>query len=338
MKEVVAVNSRRSFVFSAFTAMVTVLLVGVFGIVETAHAAAPAKVKLRLDWKAGAQHAAFYLARERGYFAKEGIDLEIISGSGSADSVKTLGTRAVEIALVDALVLVQAREQQVPAQAVAAYYQRTPISIMSPKAKPIRTAQEMLGKKIGSKKGSATSQGLTLFLEANGIKPEQIQMVDIGFGVQPLLVGQVDALMAFTMNEPIEAETAGMPIHEIMIAEAGVRAYGLTVSANERFIRERGELVRGFLRASKLAMQDALKDPQSAVAAVAKAVPEINTARELKVMAKTIPVWNSEDTRVNGYGWQTEAGWQQTVDTVTRLKLVEKAPSVKELFTVNFLK
>jgi len=123
-----------------------------------------------------------------------------------------------------------------------------------------------------------------------------------------------------------------------MIADAGVRAYGLTVSANERFIREKGDLVRGFLRATKLAMQDTMKDPQATVAAVAKAVPEINTARELKVMAKTTPVWNSEDTKANGYGWQTEAGWQQTVDTVTRLKLVEKAPSVKELFTVSFLK
>ena len=328
----------RRFTRSIVLTLIPLFVGAVFAPGPAAQQPAPTKVKFRLDWKPGAQHAVFYLARERGYYAKEGIDLEIIPGSGSADSVKTLGTRAVDLALVDALVLVQAREQQVPAQAAAAYYQRTPISIMSPKAKPIRTAQEMLGKKIGSKKGSATSQGLTLFLEANGIKPEQIQMVDIGFGVQPLLVGQVDAMMGFTMNEPIEAETAGMSIHEIMIADAGVRAYGLTVSANERFIREKGDLVRGFLRATKLAMQDAVKDPQAAVAAVAKAVPEINTARELKVMAKTIPVWNSEDTKTNGYGWQTEAGWQQTVDTVTRLKLVEKAPSVKELFTVNFLK
>jgi NitT/TauT family transport system substrate-binding protein len=332
------VFSRRAALVALGCLATTILFAGVAVFPAPAHSATPTKVRFRLDWKPGAQHAVFYLARERGYYAKEGIDLEIISGSGSADSVKTLGTRAVEIALVDALVLVQAREQQVPAQAVAAYYQRTPISIMSPKAKPIRTAQEMLGKKIGSKKGSATSQGLTLFLQANGIRPEQIQMVDIGFGVQPLLVGQVDAMMGFTMNEPIEAETAGMPIHEIMIADAGVKAYGLTVSANERFIREQGDLVRGFLRASRQAMLDAEKDPQAAVAAVAKAVPEINIARELKVMAKTIPVWVSEDTRANGYGWQTEAGWQQTVDTVTRLKLVEKAPSVKELFTVGFLK
>ena len=336
--EVVAVLNRRSVLLSALFLIFSGLLTVAPALAATQPSAPPTKVKFRLDWKAGAQHAAFYLARERGYYAKEGIDLEIISGSGSADSVKTLGTRAVDFALVDALVLVQAREQQVPVQAIAAYYQRTPICLMSPKAKPIRTAQEMLGKKIGSKKGSATSQGLTLFLEANNIKPEQIQLVDIGFGVQPLLVGQVDALMGFTMNEPIEAETAGMPIHEVMIAEAGVRAYGLTLASNERFIREKGDLVRGFLRASKLGMQDTAKDPQAAVAALAKAVLEINTARELKVMAKTIPVWASEDTKANGYGWQTETGWQQTVDTVTRLKLVEKAPSVQELFTVAFLK
>jgi ABC-type proline/glycine betaine transport system substrate-binding protein len=37
-------------------------------------------------------------------------------------------------------------------------------------------------------------------------------------------------------------------------------------------------------------------------------------------------------------GWQTEAGWQQTVQTVTRLKLVEKAPAVQDLFTTSYLK
>ena len=308
---------------------------------DLADAQTPAKttkVRFRLDWKPGAQHLPFYFGKEKGIYAQEGIDIEIISGSGSADSVKTLGTRAVEMALVDALVLVQAREQQLPAVAVAAYYQRTPISVISPAAKPIKSAQEMLGKKIGSKKGSATSQGLTLFLEANKIKPEQLQMVDIGFGVQPLLVGQVDALMGFTMNEPIEAEGAGMAVHEIMIADAGVKAYGLTIAANERFLKEQGDVAKAFLRATKKAMEEIAKDQPGAVAVLAKAVPEINQERELKVLKRTMPVWNSADTKANGYGWHTEAGWQQTVQTTTSLKLVEKAPAVKDLFTTGYLK
>ena len=55
-------------------------------------------VSFRLDWKPGGQHAPFYLGKERGYYAAEGIDLTIISGSGSADSVKQLGAGAVDLA------------------------------------------------------------------------------------------------------------------------------------------------------------------------------------------------------------------------------------------------
>lgn len=324
--------------FIALTLLAFLVTPLVAGLVDAQAAASSVKVRFRLDWKPGAQHLPFYYGKEKGLYAQEGIDLEVISGSGSADSVKTLGTRAVELALVDALVLVQAREQQLPAVAVAAYYQRTPISIISPAAKPIKSAQEMLGRKIGSKKGSATSQGLTLFLEANKIKPEQLQMVDIGFGVQPLLVGQVEALMGFTMNEPIEAEGAGMAVHEIMIAEAGVKAYGLTIAANERFLKEQGDVAKAFLRATKKAMEEIAKDQAGAVEVLAKAVPEINKERELKVLKRTIPVWESADTKANGYGWHTEAGWQQTVQTTVSLKLVEKAPAVKDLFSAGYLK
>ena len=176
-------------------------------------------VSFRLDWKPGGQHAPFYLGKERGFYAAEGIDLTIISGSGSADSVKQLGAGAVDLALVDALVLVQAAEQKVPVRSVAAYYQRTPIVLISPKTKPITSPQQLTsGAKIGSKRASSTSQGLTALLAVNKIDPKRVNLVDIGFGVQPLLVGQVDALMGFTMNEAIEAESAGMPVAEMLIA------------------------------------------------------------------------------------------------------------------------
>ena len=183
------------------------------------------KVTLRLDWTPGAQHSVFYLSKEKGFFAAEGIELDIIAGSGSSDSVKQLGSHAVDMALVDALVLIQAKEQGVPVKAVAAYYQRTPIVLMSPANRPVNAVADLLrGIKLGSKKGSSTYQGLALLLAANNIQMEQIKMVDIGFGVQPLLVGQVDAMMGFTMNEPIEAETGGMPVHELFIADqVGVR-------------------------------------------------------------------------------------------------------------------
>lgn len=297
------------------------------------------KVTFRLDWTPGAQHSVFYLAKEKGYYAEEGIDLEIIAGSGSSDSVKQLGSNAVDLALVDGLVLVQALEQKVPIKAVGGYYQRTPISLMSPADKPVKTPQDLLkGVKLGSKKGSATYQGLLVLLAANNIKPEDITLVDVGFGVQPLLVGQVDALMGFTMNEPIEAETAGMPIYEFLISDYGVKAYGLTIAASDKFISEKPDLVRGFLRATKKAMEEAQTNKQAAVDAVANAVSEINKERELKVLDKVIPFWISEDTSANGLLWQTDAQWQNTIDTAVTLQLISTPLAASDVYTDDFLK
>lgn len=299
----------------------------------------PTPVSIRLDWKPGAQHAPFYVAKEKGYFTEEGLDVTIISGSGSSDSLKQVGARAVQFGLIDALVLVQGAEQRVPARAVAVYYQRTPIVLMSPKAKPVTSVQQLTtGIKVGSKKGSSTFQGLTALLGANNIKPEQVSLVDIGFGVQPLLVKQVDAMMGFTMNEPIEAESAGMPIHELAIADAGVNTYGLVIATNDDVISKQPDTVTKFLRATKRAVADIAANKAAAVQTVVKAAPEAEAPREAKVLDRTIPFWSMKGGDIKTFGTQSLEGWQQTVATAKRLGLVETAPDAKNLFNGGLMK
>jgi len=291
------------------------------------------KVSFRLDWKAGGQHAPFYLGKARGFYAAEGIDLAIIGGSGSSDSVKQLGAGAVDLALVDALVMVQAAEQGVPIKSFAVYYQRTPIVMLSPKAKPLTDPKQLLaGAKIGSKRASATYQGLTALLAVNNIDIKKVNLVDIGFGVQPLLVGQVDALMGFTMNEVIEAESAGMAVTELSIADYGVNAYGLTLASNEKFLRSSPEVVRAFMRATRRAVEASASDSAGAIQAVAAAASETDSTREAKVLAKTLPFWSAKGVPVSAFGAQTLQGWQQTVETAQRVGLVEKAPAAQDLF------
>src|ERR1700730_18236659 len=208
--------------FQLFRAGALALILAVVGGAPTL-AQTLVKAKIRLDWKGGAQHAPFYLGKQRGYFRDEGIDLDVISGTGSSDTIKQVGSKAVELGLVDALVLVQGAQQRVPAKSIAAYYQRTPIVLISPQAKPVTSPRQLLdGVRLGSKKGSATFQGLVALLAANGLQIEQIKLVNSGFGVQPLLVKQVDAIMGFSMNEPIEADSAGMQVALMPIAAHGV--------------------------------------------------------------------------------------------------------------------
>jgi NitT/TauT family transport system substrate-binding protein len=304
-----------------------------------AFAQAPVKVKMRLDWKGGAQHAPFYLGQQRGYYKQEGIDLEVISGSGSSDTIKQVGSKAVEFGLVDALVLVQGAQQRVPAKSIAAYYQRTPIVLISPKAKPITDPRQLLeGVKLGSKKGSATFQGLVALLSANGMQLEQIKLVDIGFGVQPLLVKQVDAIMGFAMNEPIEAESGGMAVTLMPISNYGVDTYGLTIVSNPDFMQQKPQLVKGFVKATLRSVAETMKDRAAAVAAVAAAVAETDVAREAKVLDHTIPYWRSKETEAQGFGWQTDERWLGTIDVARKLGLIEAALRPEDVFVNTYLK
>jgi NitT/TauT family transport system substrate-binding protein len=296
------------------------------------------KLKIRLDWKGGAQHAPFYLGQQRGLYKQGGIDLEVISGSGSSDTIKQVGSKAVEFGLVDALVLVQGAQQRVPAKSIAAYYQRTPIVLISPKQKPVTDPRQLLeGIKLGSKKGSATFQGLVALLSANGMQLEQIKLVDIGFGVQPLLVKQVDAIMGFSMNEPIEAESGGMAVTLMPISNYGVNTYGLTIVGNPEFMQQKPEIAKRFMKATLLSVAEAIKDPVGAVAAVAAAVAETDTKREAKVLEHTIPYWQSKETEAQGFGWQTEQRWRDTIDIARKLGLIETTLRPEDVFVNTYL-
>jgi NitT/TauT family transport system substrate-binding protein len=295
-----------------------------------------AKVTFRLDWKPGAQQAVFYYARERGYYAQEGIDLQIIPGSGSSDSVKQVGSKAVDLALADALSMVQGAAQRVPVKSVAVYFQRTPIVLLSTKAKPISEPKQLLGDvKVGIKKGSATYLGLLAMLGANKIQIEQLKTVDVGFSVQPLLVKQVDAMMDFTMDGPIAAEYAGTPVHELFIADHGVNTYGLTIASNDEFIRAKPGLITAFLRATKKAVQEAGGAKPSVIQALAKAADNIDVARELRGFDRTLPFLTAKGAE---FGSQTEARWQQNIDTAKRLGLVDNTPAPKDVYVAGLLK
>ena len=303
-----------------------------------AQAQTPTKVKIRLDWKAGAQHAPFYLGKQRGYYKDEGIDLDVISGSGSSDTVKQIGSKAVEFGLVDALVLVQGAQQRVPAKSIAAYYQRTPIVLISPQAKPVTNPRQLLdGIKLGSKKGSATFQGLIALLAANN------------------MTARADQARRHRLWRAAVIGQAGRRHHGLLDERAdrgGERRYGRVADADLGLWREylrtddRGEpglhaaeaeVVKAFMKATLRSVAETIKDPAAAVSAISAAVAETDTKREAKVLDHTLPYWQSKETDTGGFGWQTTERWRDTIDVARKLGLIETALKTEDVFVNTYL-
>src|SRR6201987_5096148 len=76
-------------------------------ILATAGAAsAQEKFTFALNWFAVGDHAAYWVALEKGYYRDKGLDVELQNSKGSADAIAKVDTGRADIGLADATVVI----------------------------------------------------------------------------------------------------------------------------------------------------------------------------------------------------------------------------------------
>ncbi|MBK9923653.1 MAG: ABC transporter substrate-binding protein [Anaerolineales bacterium] len=164
------------------------------------------EVKLRLNWQPGAEHVAYYLASEKGYYKDAGMNVEIIVGSGSGDSVKLLATGDVDFSLAAGANVIQGVSSGMPIKVIGVIYQDDPTSFTVLDGKGITKLEDLIGKKIGVALNSSTYPEYLALLKRNGIDQSQVTEVPVNFGIEPLLTGQIDAFPGFLTQIPLQVQ------------------------------------------------------------------------------------------------------------------------------------
>src|SRR3984885_11720903 len=104
-------------------ALTLAAFVGALGFSSAAPAAD--KVNVQLDWVVRGNHAMFFVGKEKGFFAKNDVDVsEIRKGSGSPDAMRLVSNENSDFGFGDLPTLVVARSQDVPVVALAAVNQQ----------------------------------------------------------------------------------------------------------------------------------------------------------------------------------------------------------------------
>ncbi len=324
-----------------FVAAAVVIVIAIAGLgVALTPPPPPTHVTLRLDWTAGAQHTPFYVGVEKGIYTKYGIDLEIIPGSGSSDSVKYLGTKTVDFALVDAFVAVPSIAKGIPLKVIGVYYTTTPIGITWIASRNnFSSPQDLIGKKLGGVKTSSVYQGFQALCAKVGMDPNSVTTIDVGQSVQPLLVGQVDAMMSFTMNQPIEIALDGYQTGEMLISDYGVQLYGLTIATHPDTLTERPAIVRSFLQATQESMEYTAAHPTEGVNAVLAQLPNVNSTLATAMLNKilTMNIWSDDVVKSKGYLFSSTEKWTSTQNILLSLNITSSAVPVDQIFTNDFL-
>lgn len=263
-------------------------------------------VTFTLDFRALGRHAAWYVALDKGYFKDAGLDVNIIAGMGTAQAIQTLQAGAVQFAFSDVAALVAARSNSnASAKMVAVIYQKAPYAIFSWKdGANVTQPAQLEGLEIGSGAGSFTQKVIEAFMQAKGLKkPALFTNVDPSARIAMLASKKVPSVETFIMSQPgIERALPPGQTQTFLLADHGLTLYSNGIVVAEDFMKNKPELVKGFIAAALKGWRDTIANPEEATAIMLK----YQKALDRDVVRQEIAIVNglvvTPETKAKGLG------------------------------------
>jgi ABC-type nitrate/sulfonate/bicarbonate transport system substrate-binding protein len=277
------------------------------------------KVKFQLFWIFDAAFGGEYLAAERGYYRRAGLDVELAPGGPSIATEPLIAAKKAFAALSNPEYTAAARAQGAPIKIVAAQFQSIPWEITSLASAPIRTPRQMIGKKIGVP--ALNEVAWKAFLTMTKIDPSKVKKVRVGFDPVPLLEKEVDGLMAYSPNQPVSLAIDGIKTHSMPFNKYGYFEFSSTLMVHEDTLEsdEDRETLIALIKADRRGWNDYRNNP---AAGARLAVNKYGRALGLKLKneigkAKAYSkLIDSPETKKNGLFTMSDASIAKTIRTM----------------------
>ena len=323
------------------------LIVGVIGwvglslvAVDGAHAQAQTKVVLRLDWLINAYHTPFILAKEKGLYSKQGMDVEVGVGKGSGSTAQTVGAGQDTFGLCDASMVASFITRGLPIRYISIYLQKTPSSIIFRADTTIKKPQDLIGKTGGFAPTDANLAPFRAMLELNKITPDKVPLVmmDAPTKVPALLSKKIDFMGGFINGDYLRVRTQDATAQVVHLPEWGINTLGIGLVVSEDTLKNKADMVRKFVEASIEGWKMALANPGEAVEAAMKAFP--TTGRQLLAdgMQPSFDLLRTKNSEGKPIGWMALKDWEETLQIMTKFGGLEKPFSADKYFTNDYIK
>ena len=294
---------------------------------------------LRLKWLAQTQFAGFYLAKARGYYAAEGIDLTINPGGPNLLTENLVATGADTFGLsggTDSVFV--AREKGLPIVCVGVAHQTTPFVFVSRSDGPVKTVEDFRGKTVTTWFTGANYVLYGMLAQA-GIKQSELKIQPQQVSVTPFVDGSVDVVTATIYNEYYSLMTrmGADKLRRFLPDDYGIVFPRDTVIVSEQTAREKPAMVRGFLRASIRGWREALADQKAAVDVVMAIAPTLDRAQQEFMLAEIGKLMVAGQGKADGLLWIDRDAVKSAHDFLLKYEVIKKPVDLAAAYDRSFL-
>jgi len=266
-----------------------------------ARAADGEPLTILLDWFVNPDHATLVIAKEKGFFAAEGLDVTLIAPSDPNDPPKLVAAGQAALAVAYQPQLHVQVDQGLPLVRVGTLVPMPLNALVALADGPIKSLADLKGRSVGYSVGGFEDALLEAMLESIDLSLKDVTLINVNFSLSPsILSGQVDAVIGAYRNfELNQMDLVGRPGIAFFPEEHGVPNYeDLILVANAEKLDD-PRLPR-VLRALELGTQYVINHPDESWALFIKAYPELDDELNRRAWADTLPRFALRPALVDG--------------------------------------
>jgi NitT/TauT family transport system substrate-binding protein len=314
------------------------------GFTLAAHAAELTPANVRMDFIIGGKHAPWYVALEKGFYAKRGIAATIQASTGSADTVRTIGSGGADFGFADAATMIVAKSRGMPVQA-AAQFGYVGATILWRDEGVIKGIKDLEGKSLAISPGQAQWYLMPAYARINKIDFKAIKIQETAAPIQPaaLATKKADFIIMFRASNDEVAEQAaskvGVKLSRVFMKDTGLDIYGTSLIVKDEDIKKRPGFVRAYVEGTLEGLRYARDNQEEALKILLKHKPELDSALTTQQLKNALTEFFLPLESVTvGMGFMKPEIMEKTVKVVNEYFDVGRKVAAKEIYTNQFIK
>ena len=218
-------------------------------------------INMQLKWKHQFQFAGYYAAVEKGFYREEGFEVNLIEAPETGEPALEVINGRAEFGTTGPDILPQ-RAKGHPVVALAVFFQHSPMVLLARKESGISSIHDLAGKKVMVEQASAE---LEAYFQVERLTPDKYTRLAHTHAPDDFISGRVDAISAYSSDEPFLISEAGCEYITLNPRSAGIDFYGDLLFTTQQQIDNNPDRVKAFIRASKRGWEYALQHPEEII-------------------------------------------------------------------------
>ena len=248
------------------------------------------KTTFLLNWYANPYHTPIFVAKKRGFYEEEGIDLAIMETTNPSDVTEIVGSGAANMGLKAMIHILAAKDRGISMKSIGSLLDEPPTGLIFKASQNITKLTDIVGKRVGYI-GHFGKVMIDDLAKQAGLAPDSYTTVRVGMNVtDAILRGEIDTGIGFTNFQRLELEElSGEPAGMLRIDECnglGCCCFcSVMFVASEAFYNANKDLVAGFMRATRRAMDIVIEYPDVAWEDMCIMNPRLRSTKRMKTVS-----------------------------------------------------